>query len=39
MKRSTNPKVKELYNSMFDSNGDLTDYGKQNWQDVDNMMA
>ena len=39
MRRSTNPKVKELYNSMFDKDGNFTDYGKQNWQDVDNMMA
>lgn len=39
MKRSTNPKVKELYNSMFDKDGNFTDYGKQNWQNVDDMMA
>ena len=39
MKRSNHPEVKKLYNSMFDSNGDLTAYGKQHWQHVDDMMA
>ena len=39
MKHSNHPEVKQLYNNMFDSNGNFTAYGKQHWQEVDDMMA
>lgn len=39
LKRSTHPKVKELYNAMFDKNGNFTSYGERNWDNVNNKLA
>lgn len=39
MKNSKHPAVQELYNQMFDSKGNLTAFGQQNWSHVTDMMA
>jgi len=39
LKNSKHPAVQELYNSIFDKDGKMTDVGKQKWLDVKNEMA
>ena len=39
LKNSKNPSIRKLYNSWFDSNGQLNDIGRENWGNVNNIVA
>lgn len=39
LQKSKHPEIKKLYQSMFDENGNLNDYGKQEWANIDNEVA